>query len=215
MKINFEKMGGLIPAIAQDEKSGTVLMLGFMNPEAFEKTKETGFMTFFSRSRQRLWTKGETSGHVLEVVSWATDCDQDTLLFKVKSQGPTCHTGSTSCFPDMRVPIGFLSELEGVIAQRKLEKDTTSYTAQLFKAGPQRIAQKIGEEGVETALALVSGAKEEFLSETADLLYHVLVGLSAKGLSLADVADCLQQRHTKALIGVQPSGQDAPFALET
>jgi len=171
-------------------------MLGYMNAEALEATQRTGRVTFFSRSKQRLWTKGESSGHVLELESIRADCDADTLLVTAIPHGPTCHTGTSSCFGEtVRPPLGFLAELDALVARRHAERPEGSYTTRLFEGGVRRIAQKVGEEGVETALAGVAQGDEELLGEAADLVFHLTVLLRSRGLSLADVVNLLAARH--------------------
>lgn len=196
--LDWAKADGLIPAIVQDAVDGTVLMLGYMNREALERTLATGQVVFYSRSRQCLWQKGETSGNVLELVDISADCDADTLRVLARPAGPTCHLGTRTCFAgdgDRRTAPGFLGRLEAVI-QGRLESGTEgSYVAQLAARGRQRIAQKIGEEGVETALALSAGNPDELLEESADLLFHLLVALASEGLSLTDVIATLESRH--------------------
>lgn len=194
--LDWNKGEGLLPAIVQHAQTGEVLMLGYMNAEALDATQRTGHVTFFSRSKQRLWTKGESSGHVLALQSIRVDCDADTLLVQALPHGPTCHTGTSSCFGDaMRPPLGFLAELDALVAQRHTERPEGSYTTRLFEGGVRRIAQKVGEEGVETALAGVAQGDEELLGEAADLVFHLSVLLRARGLSLTDVAALLAQRH--------------------
>nr|WP_255511255.1 bifunctional phosphoribosyl-AMP cyclohydrolase/phosphoribosyl-ATP diphosphatase HisIE [Zobellella iuensis] len=194
--MDWDKVDGLMPAIVQDCHSGRVLMLGYMNREALEKTQATGQVTFFSRTKNRLWTKGETSGHVLQLRDLSTDCDQDTLLALVEPIGPTCHLGNVSCFNDQQLPsLSFLAELEQVLASRKGADPATSYTASLYAKGTKRIAQKVGEEGVETALAATVHDHEELVSESADLLYHLTVLLQQEGLQLTDVVNKLKARH--------------------
>ncbi len=197
MKIDFEKMGGLVPAIIQDATTRQVLMLGFMNEEAYNKTMETGHVTFWSRSRQTLWTKGETSGHFLNLVSLKNDCDNDTLLVRVNPVGPTCHTGTDTCWGETNEanPILFLSELQDFIDQRKAEMPEGSYTTSLFTKGINKIAQKVGEEALETVIEATNGTDEHLRYEASDLLYHLIVMLTAKGLRIEDVARELQQRH--------------------
>lgn len=195
-------MGGLLPAVIQDNVTGQVLMLGYMNQEALEKTQQDGLVTFFSRSKNRLWTKGETSGNTLEVISIAEDCDNDSLLIKVKANGPTCHTGSTSCFGEEKATkkikaIQFIAQLEEVIQQRKSNPAEGSYTNFLFDKGINKIAQKVGEEAVETVIDAVAGKIDTMKGEAADLLYHLLVLLAASGLELADVVKVLEERHKK------------------
>lgn len=195
-QLDWPKGDGLLPAIVQHARTGEVLMLGYMNAEALEATQRTGRVTFFSRSKQRLWTKGESSGHVLELESIRADCDADTLLIGAIPHGPTCHTGSSSCFGEtVRPPLGFLAELDALVAQRHAERPEGSYTTRLFEGGVRRIAQKVGEEGVETALAGVVQGDEELLGEAADLVFHLTVLLRSRGLSLADVVNLLAARH--------------------
>lgn len=197
--LDWNKGGGLLPAIVQDARSGAVLMLGYMNAEALAQTRQTGRVTFYSRSKQRLWTKGETSGNHLLLKSVRADCDNDTLLIQAEALGPTCHRGTQSCFGDSSEPtLAFLAALDALIAQRARELPQGSYTTALFEAGVRRIAQKVGEEGVETALAATTGDDAELLDEAADLLFHLIVLLRARGKSLADVAACLRARHTAA-----------------
>lgn len=194
--LDWNKGEGLLPAIVQHAQTGEVLMLGYMNAEALDVTQRTGHVTFFSRSKQRLWTKGESSGHVLALQSIRVDCDADTLLVLALPHGPTCHTGTSSCFGDaVRPPLGFLAELDALVAQRHAERPEGSYTTRLFEGGVRRIAQKVGEEGVETALAGVAQGDEELLGEAADLVFHLTVLLRARGLSLTDVAALLVKRH--------------------
>lgn len=180
-KLSWDKMDNLLPAIVQDALSGKVLMQGYMDQDALAKTLETGKVTFFSRSKQRLWTKGETSGNTLDLVSVACDCDQDSLLVLANPNGPTCHTGVESCWFDGNTPaFTFLADLERVLAARKDADPKSSYTASLYNKGIKRIAQKVGEEGVETALAATVHDKEELKNEAADLLYHLTVLLQAR-----------------------------------
>ena len=194
--IDFEKGGGLVPAIIQDARSELVLMLGYMSPESFDKTLESGKVTFFSRSRQELWTKGETSGNFLEYVSHSIDCDKDTVLVKAIPKGPTCHEGTASCFSSQDISgVGFLSYLEDLIEARKTADPDSSYTAKLLQGPLRRAAQKVGEEGVETALAAVAETEDKLTSEAADLLYHLIVLLRAKDVSLDDVISVLRERH--------------------
>jgi phosphoribosyl-ATP pyrophosphohydrolase/phosphoribosyl-AMP cyclohydrolase len=174
-------------------------MLGYMNAEALAATRASGFVTFWSRSKQRLWKKGETSGHVLAVRAIHADCDHDTLLIEAEPHGPTCHLGTSSCFGDVAPPLAFLGKLDALVARRHAERPAGSYTTALFEAGIRRIAQKVGEEGVETALAAVAQDDEALKGETADLVYHLLVLLRARGLSLADVAAVLAQRHARSM----------------
>jgi phosphoribosyl-ATP pyrophosphohydrolase/phosphoribosyl-AMP cyclohydrolase len=199
-RLDWSKGDGLLPAIVQHWLSGEVLMLGYMNAEALAETQRSGHVTFYSRSKQRLWTKGEVSGHVLGLKSMRIDCDADTLLIQADPHGPTCHEGTSSCFgngADVRPPLGFLAELDALVAQRHADRPEGSYTTKLFDGGIRRIAQKVGEEGVETALAAVAQGDEELLGEAADLVFHLTVALRARGLSLADVAKVLAGRHRK------------------
>lgn len=189
----WEKNTGLIPAIVQDADTRRVLMLGYMDRAALDATLETGKVTFFSRSKGRLWTKGESSGHFLHLVAIEADCDLDTLLLQAHPAGPTCHLGRGSCFE--HAPVSFLDELDSFVGQRERERPPNSYTTQLFESGIKRIAQKVGEEGVETALAAVAGDSAELTSEGADLLYHLIVLLRSSGLSLRDAVAVLEQRH--------------------
>lgn len=197
MKIDFEKMGGLVPAIVQDARTKNVLMLGFMNEEAYQKTVDTKHVTFWSRTRQTLWTKGETSGHFLDLVSMQIDCDNDTLLVKAIPNGPTCHTGTDTCWGednDMN-PLLFLTELQDFIIKRKEEMPEGSYTTSLFTKGINKIAQKVGEEALETVIEATNGTNDHLVYEASDLLYHLLVLLTEKGLRIEDVASELQKRH--------------------
>lgn len=195
-KLAWDKMDNLLPAIVQDALSGKVLMQGYMDQDALAKTLETGKVTFFSRSKQRLWTKGETSGNTLDLVSVACDCDQDSLLVLANPNGPTCHTGVESCWFDGNTPaFTFLADLERVLAARKDADPKSSYTASLYNKGIKRIAQKVGEEGVETALAATVHDKEELKNEAADLLYHLTVLLQASDMSLNDALNVLHKRH--------------------
>lgn len=191
--LDFSK--GLIPAIIQDAQTRQVLMLGYMNEAAFLQTKAEKRVTFYSRSKQRLWTKGETSKNYLNVIDYKIDCDRDTLLFYVEPQGPVCHTGSDTCFDTPNTSPSFLQKLEAIIQTRKTQKDTTSYTKQLLNKGPKKIAQKVGEEAVELILEAEAGTDERLLSEAADLWYHFLVLLAARDLQLADVEAVLAARH--------------------
>ena len=195
-KLAWDKMDNLLPAIVQDALSGKVLMQGYMDQDALAKTLETGKVTFFSRSKQRLWTKGETSGNTLDLVSVACDCDQDSLLVLANPNGPTCHTGVESCWFEGNTPaFTFLADLERVLAARKDADPKSSYTASLYNKGIKRIAQKVGEEGVETALAATVHDKEELKNEAADLLYHLTVLLQASDMSLNDALNVLRERH--------------------
>jgi phosphoribosyl-ATP pyrophosphohydrolase/phosphoribosyl-AMP cyclohydrolase len=189
----WEKEDGLLPAIVQDADSLRVLMLGYMDRAALALTLEQGRVTFFSRSRQRLWTKGESSGNTLRLVHLETDCDRDTLMVRARPQGPTCHLGRPSCFE--QAPADFLRQLDALVARRALERPAGSYTTRLFDAGVRAIAQKVGEEGVETALAAVAQDDAALCGEAADLVYHLLVLLRARGLGLDDVAETLRARH--------------------
>ena len=193
--LDWDKNAGLIPAVIEDAVSGRVLMLAYMNREALQKTLETKRVTFFSRSKGRLWTKGETSGNFLNLVDLAADCDKDTLLVTVNAEGPACHLGTTSCFGDLQSRWQFLRDLEVLLASRKGADPATSYTASLYARGTKRIAQKVGEEDVETALAATVHDREELRNEAADLVYHLLVLLQAENLELADVIDILRERH--------------------
>lgn len=193
-QLDFDKMGGLLPAIVQHAESGAVLMLGYMNAEALAVTEQTGRVTFYSRSKQRLWTKGESSGHFLSVAGISADCDHDTLLIQAIPHGPTCHLGCDSCFRDHQHQWHFLYQLEQLVEQRKTASAASSYTARLYASGIKRISQKVGEEGVETALAAVAGDKDELINETSDLVYHLLVLLHASGLDLGDVIENLRMR---------------------
>jgi phosphoribosyl-ATP pyrophosphohydrolase/phosphoribosyl-AMP cyclohydrolase len=194
--IDFDKGDGLIPAVVQDAQTLQVLMLGYMSAESVSKTLETQHVTFFSRSRQTLWTKGETSGNVLELVSLTVDCDKDTLLVLANPKGPTCHEGTASCFgEDGASGVGFLGYLDSVVEGRVGSDPNESYTAKLLSGPLRRAAQKVGEEGVETALAAVAEDEDALLGESADLLYHLIVLLRAKGFSLNDVIDVLKDRH--------------------
>jgi phosphoribosyl-ATP pyrophosphohydrolase/phosphoribosyl-AMP cyclohydrolase len=198
-RLDWSKGDGLLPAVIQDARTGRVLMLGYMNEEALRRTLSGGRVAFFSRSRNQPWTKGETSGHFLEVVQVTADCDADTILVLANPQGPTCHKGTATCFADARDPdatrIAFLASLEKTIAQRIAESPEGSYTARLFASGIGRIAQKVGEEGVETALAAVTREDAELVGECADLLYHLLVMLKARNLSFERVVQELASRH--------------------
>lgn len=194
-ELDWEKTDGLMPVIVQHAVSGEVLMLGYMNPEALDKTLESGKVTFFSRTKQRLWTKGETSGNFLNVVSIAPDCDNDTLLVLANPIGPTCHKGTSSCFGDTAHQWLFLYQLEQLLAERKSADPETSYTAKLYASGTKRIAQKVGEEGVETALAATVHDRFELTNEASDLMYHLLVLLQDQGLDLTTVIENLRKRH--------------------
>lgn len=197
--LDWSKGDGLLPAVVQDSRSGKVLMLGYMNAAALKATLDSKRVTFFSRSKQRLWTKGETSGNFLTLVEVAADCDNDTLLITAEPHGPTCHTGSDSCFGDDiasdAASLAFLARLESVIAQRIADQPEGSYTARIWAQGPTRMAQKVGEEGVEVALAAVTQTDEKLLGESADLLFHLALLLKSRNLSLRDVVRELERRH--------------------
>ncbi|MCY9803215.1 bifunctional phosphoribosyl-AMP cyclohydrolase/phosphoribosyl-ATP diphosphatase HisIE [Vibrio scophthalmi] len=198
-RIDWQKVDGLVPVIVQDFLSSQVLMMGYMNQDALVTTGETGHVTFFSRTKQRLWTKGESSGNVLKLVNAALDCDNDTLLVKVTPVGPTCHTGTTTCWDGDKQEesqLVWLHQLEQLLADRKNADPDSSYTASLYARGTKRISQKVGEEGVEVALAATSGDKAELVCESADLIYHLLVLLQDQGLSLNDVINKLKERHS-------------------
>jgi phosphoribosyl-ATP pyrophosphohydrolase/phosphoribosyl-AMP cyclohydrolase len=194
--LDWNKGGGLVPAIVQDVDTLQVLMLGYMNEAALEKTQKTGLVTFHSRSRDTLWTKGETSGNTLMLISLEVDCDADTVLVKARPKGPTCHEGTVSCFGDEGADgVGFLGYLDALIRDRKTADPTSSYTAKLLQGPLVKAAQKVGEEGVETALAAVAETDAEFKGEAADLLYHLLVLLAAKDVPIGDVIEILKSRH--------------------
>ena len=197
MEVDFDKMDGLVPAIIQDAETKNVLMLGFMNREAFDKTMETGKVTFFSRSRNKLWTKGETSGNFLHVVSIQNDCDNDTLLIHVHPEGPVCHTGTETCWGEKNDAnsLTFLSELQNFIETRYKEMPEGSYTTSLFKDGLNRMAQKVGEEALEAVIEAVNGTDERLIYEGSDMLYHLIVLLTSKGLRIEQMAAELQKRH--------------------
>ena len=197
MEIDFEKTGGLVPAIIQDANTKNVLMLGYMNQEAFDKTMATGKVTFWSRSRNCLWTKGETSGNFLDLVSIKNDCDNDTLLVKAVPHGPTCHTGTDTCWGEDNEsnPLAFLSELQDFIERRHKEMPEGSYTTSLFQKGVNRIAQKVGEEALETVIEATNGTNDKLIYEASDMFYHLIVLLTEKGLRIEDVAAELQKRH--------------------
>ncbi|MBG2915892.1 bifunctional phosphoribosyl-AMP cyclohydrolase/phosphoribosyl-ATP diphosphatase HisIE [Proteus cibarius] len=197
-QLNWEKVDNLMPAVIQNAISGDVLMLGYMNKEALNVTLKSGNVTFYSRTKQRLWTKGETSGNFLKLVNIYPDCDNDTLLILANPIGPTCHNGTESCFAPAQSQWGFLYELENLLRDRKNASPDSSYTARLYASGTKRIAQKVGEEGVETALAATVNDREELKNEASDLLYHLMVLLQDQSLSLSDVIGCLQERHKKA-----------------
>lgn len=199
MTIDFNKMNGLVPAIIQDADTRNVLMLGFMNEEAYNKTIETGKVTFWSRTRQTLWTKGETSGNFLELVSMAVDCDNDTLLVKVHPIGPTCHKGTDTCWGEANIApadsLSFLTELQDFIGKRHEEMPEGSYTTKLFRDGVNKMAQKVGEEALETVIEATNGTNEHLVYEASDMLYHLIVLLTSKGLRIEDLADELHRRH--------------------
>ena len=209
MNIDFEKCGGLVPAIIQDAKTRNVLMLGYMNQEAFDKTMQTGKVTFWSRSRNCLWTKGETSGNFLNLVDVKVDCDNDTLLVRANPDGPTCHKGTDTCWGEENTalqgsplqtlqntnPLLFLTELQDFIDRRHAEMPEGSYTTSLFKDGVNRIAQKVGEEALETVIEATNGSSEKLVYEASDLFYHLIVLLTSKGLRIEDVAAELAKRH--------------------
>jgi phosphoribosyl-ATP pyrophosphohydrolase/phosphoribosyl-AMP cyclohydrolase len=196
MQIDFEKSGGLVPAIIQDELSSKVLMLGYMNLEAYQKTQELGKVTFYSRSKNRLWTKGEESGNFLNVVSVKVDCDSDTLLIKVNPVGPVCHLGTDTCWGESNEgDIAFINYLQKFIQKRFVEMPEGSYTTSLFNKGLNRMAQKVGEEAVETVIEATNGTDEGFLYEASDLIFHLIVLLTSKGYSLDDLGRELKKRH--------------------
>lgn len=197
MNIDFNKCGGLVPAIIQDATTKVVLMLGYMNEEALKKTQETGLVTFFSRSRQCLWTKGETSGNYLHLVDIKVDCDNDTLLIQVTPDGPTCHKGTDTCWGEENKPnpLLFLSELSDFIEKRHEEMPEGSYTTSLFKDGLNRMAQKVGEEALELVIEATNGTNERLIYEGSDMLYHLIVLLTSKGLRIEDMARELMERH--------------------
>lgn len=194
-QLDWEKIDGLMPVVIQHAISGEVLMLGYMNQQALAQTEQSGKVTFFSRTKQRLWTKGETSGNFLNVVSITPDCDNDTLLILAKPIGPTCHLGNSSCFAGARHDWHFLYELEQLLAERKTADPESSYTAKLYASGTKRIAQKVGEEGVETALAATVNDRHELTNEASDLMYHLLVLLQDQDLDLSAVIENLRTRH--------------------
>ena len=196
-QLDWQKVHDLIPAIIQDADTLQVLMLGYMDKAALKTTQDSNAVTFYSRSKQRLWTKGETSGNTLTLVDIMADCDNDTLLLLVNPKGPCCHRQTTSCFTDKTAPgIGFIAHLKRIIEQRSQQNSTSSYTAELMAAGTKRIAQKVGEEGVEVALAATAGDKNETIAEIADLLYHTLVLMTACKVDLSDIVEELMSRHS-------------------
>jgi phosphoribosyl-ATP pyrophosphohydrolase/phosphoribosyl-AMP cyclohydrolase len=198
-RIDWHKGGGLVPAIVQDVASGAVLMLGYMNEAALDATLERGRIVFFSRSKQRLWEKGESSGHHLQLIDWRIDCDGDTLLLLAQPEGAVCHTGTRTCFGDEALStatrLSFLVQLEQLIEQRRADRPEGSYTTRLFADGPRRIGQKVGEEALEVALAAIAEPDEALLAECADLLYHLLVLLQSRSLDLDAVVEHLRRRH--------------------
>ncbi|GKW40312.1 MULTISPECIES: bifunctional phosphoribosyl-AMP cyclohydrolase/phosphoribosyl-ATP diphosphatase HisIE [Pectobacterium] len=196
-QLDWEKTDGMLPAVVQHAVSGEVLMLGYMNQDALQATEESGKVTFFSRTKQRLWTKGESSGHFLNVISITPDCDNDTLLILVNPIGPTCHLGTSSCFSPAASDWTFLYQLEQLLAERKHADPDSSYTARLYASGTKRIAQKVGEEGLEAALAATVHDREELTNEAADLMYHLLVLLQDQDLDLATIINRLKERHNK------------------
>jgi phosphoribosyl-ATP pyrophosphohydrolase/phosphoribosyl-AMP cyclohydrolase len=209
-ELDWDKGGGLLPAIVQDAAGGAVLMLGYMNQEALDRTRASGRVTFWSRSKRRLWTKGETSGHFLAVTEIAADCDGDTLLILAEPSGPACHRGTFTCWGESPPQaaaqrVAFLTQLEQVIAQRIADRPPGSYTAQLIAQGTRRIAQKVGEEGLELALAGVAQSDPEIIGEAADLLYHMLLLLKVKGLSLSQVIGELESRHGRPRLQAEES----------
>ena len=195
--MDFNKLNGILPAIVQDAKSQKVLMLGFMNPEALELTRKLGKVTFYSRTRERLWTKGEESGNFLFVEEILEDCDRDSLLIKAKPAGPVCHTGSDTCFEEKNQDENFLQQLQDLIHQRKEEMPEGSYTTSLFQKGLNKITQKVGEEAVELLIEAKDDNDDLFLNEAADLVYHLLVLLAAKGKDIREVVSLLEERHRK------------------
>jgi phosphoribosyl-ATP pyrophosphohydrolase/phosphoribosyl-AMP cyclohydrolase len=197
-QIDFKKLNGLVPAVIQDNSTQKVLMVGFMNKEALEKTQKLGKVTFFSRTKNRLWTKGEESGNFLHVVSMLVDCDNDTLLIKANPVGPVCHTGADTCFfeTNKESGIGFLNYLQDFIDKRKKEMPEGSYTTSLFKEGTSKISQKVGEEAVETIIGAMANDNENFIYEAGDLLYHLIVLLTHKGYRIEDVVQELKKRHS-------------------
>ena len=195
---DFAKMpDGLVPAVIQDAATGVVLMLGYMDAAALEQTRSSGLVTFFSRSRQRLWTKGESSGHVLRLRSMRLDCDGDALLIRAEPAGPVCHTGADTCWDEPNRPPRFLNELENIIRERRMAPPDSSYTARLLAEGTAKMAQKVGEEAIETVIEALGNDREKLLNETADLLYHLLVLLESKDVRLEAVEEVLRKRHLK------------------
>ena len=196
MSLNFDKLGGILSAIIQDAQTNEVLMLGFMNPEAYEKTVSEGKVTFYSRTKERLWTKGEESGNFMDVVEILEDCDADTLLIRVNPQGPACHTGMRTCFGEtVQDSLAFLQKLQSLLQSRKEELPEDSYTAKLFLNGPRKIAKKLGEEATELVIEAMDSDEEKFLNEAADLLFHMTILLVDRGYRLEDVVKILEERH--------------------
>jgi phosphoribosyl-ATP pyrophosphohydrolase/phosphoribosyl-AMP cyclohydrolase len=196
MSLNFDKLGGILPAIIQDAQTNEVLMLGFMNQEAYEKTLSEGKVTFFSRTKERLWTKGEESGNYMDVVEILEDCDADTLLIRANPQGPACHTGMRTCFGEtVQDDLSFLQNLQALLQSRKEELPENSYTAKLFRSGPRKIAKKVGEEAAELIIEAMDSDDELFLNEAADLLFHMCILLVDRGYRLQDIAKILADRH--------------------
>ena len=196
MSLNFDKLGGILPTIIQDAQTNEVLMLGFMNQEAYEKTLSDGKVTFFSRTKERLWTKGEESGNFMDVVEILEDCDADTLLIRANPQGPACHTGMRTCFGEtVQDDLSFLQNLQALLQSRKEELPENSYTAKLFRNGPRKIAKKVGEEATELVIEAMDSDDELFLNEAADLLFHMTILLVDRGYKLEDVVNILQKRH--------------------
>lgn len=208
MELDFSKLNGLLPAIIQDAQSQKVLMLGFMNEEALQKTRREGKVTFYSRSKQRLWTKGETSANYLEVVEIIPDCDADTLLIKVNPQGPVCHTGEDTCFQEENKP-DFLDQLQTIIQAYKANPQEGSYTSSLFARGINKIAQKVGEEAVELIIEAKDNREDLFINEAADLVYHLLVLLVEKGHQFQDIVRVLENRHQSKLRATPPPASEA------
>lgn len=196
-KLNFQKLNGIIPAVIVDASTDKVVMLGFMNKEALNKTLETRLVTFFSRTKNSLWTKGETSGNYLNLVDIKIDCDNDSLLIYANPQGPTCHTGNYSCFNVKKDSIKFLEELFELIKKRKIELPENSYTTKLFNQGENRIIQKVGEEAIETVIAAKNNDKVEIINEVSDLIYHLFVLLTEKEIELTEIVANLENRHNK------------------
>jgi phosphoribosyl-AMP cyclohydrolase / phosphoribosyl-ATP pyrophosphohydrolase len=195
-KLNFDRLNGLVPAVIIDDNTGVVLMVGFMNNESLSITNATGKVTFYSRSRKQLWTKGENSGNFLNVVEIKSDCDDDTLLIRALPDGPTCHTGDYSCFKEDQYPgVSFINELYGIIQSRKKNMPKDSYTTKLFQQGENRIIQKVGEEAIETVIAAMDKNRKDLVNETSDLIYHLLVLLVEKDISIKEIAENLHKRH--------------------